>query len=141
MPHSRSSKSSQHIGTLTLARIQLLVIFVVMGGLDCITYLLTHPSLQHRVLGGCLVNVIWSTVCIIAMWMRHDWARYFLVIRLLFSVVMAGWSELSYSALAPSPRILIAASITLSHLAVAVFLIASPKIRKLTSPYYHPSSF
>ncbi len=89
-------------------------------------------------LGGILIRALWSVVCVVAIWMRHNWARYLLVIRLLWSGILTALLELSYTETAvETSRLIVAGSSTLGHILVAVALIASPAIRKLTHPNQH----
>jgi hypothetical protein len=116
-------------------RIQIVILFVVQEGLDAMLYLGSSPALQREMLGFALIRSLWSTVCLVAIWQRQNWARYLLCVRLLWSVVANGFTELALTqGTSHLDRLIWPVFITGGHLVVAVLLMSSPQIRKLTNP-------
>ena len=116
----------------------MLVLFVVMEAMDFTLYFNAPAATQRQVLGFALVRLLWSIVCMGAMWQRQNWGRYLLVVRLLWAVLASGIGEMSLADRgADSHRLMIAIGSTLGHLIVAVVLIASPSISRLCNPSPH----
>ena len=140
-PRSRRSGESgrhrQHLrGSVKWGRIQIVILFVVQEGLDAMLYFGTNnPVLQREMLGFALIRSLWSTVCLVAIWQRQNWARYLLCVDLFWSVIANGFKELALTqGTAHLDRLIWPACITGGHLLVGVLLMASPQIRKLTNP-------
>ena len=102
---------------------------------------ISAPSMQRKMLGFFIVDTIWSGVCVIAMWRRQSWGRYLLVIRLMVAVCANGIDLLGLSDVAiDKTRLVWIISFVAGQLIVAVVLIASRDISKLTKPDLYQDS-
>ncbi|HWB61182.1 MAG TPA: hypothetical protein VG733_16995 [Chthoniobacteraceae bacterium] len=140
MPRPRPYRKYRR-GAVTTGRIQLIALYIFLETLDVVLYFNSPTMLLSRMTAVAIINTLWATVCVIGIWNRQNVARYFLFVRLLLSAAANGILELSYteylSPNADKTRVFIAVGITVSHLAAAIFLIASDAIRKLTKPEYY----
>jgi hypothetical protein len=83
------------------------------------------------------VTAVWTTGLLTAVWFRQNWAKYILVASLLFTVIFTlamipGLPD----AMHPRQEFYFIIGITAIYLPVALVLIISKHIHKLTETYY-----
>jgi NADH:ubiquinone oxidoreductase subunit K len=121
-------------GNFVKGRAWLVVIFLLLCGLNCLTYF--AAAHKREVMGPIINSSLWSVVLLAAIWCRKNWARYAMVILMLVSVALAFILEASFAEFVAGDTLLIMVTITAGHLVVALILIFSHGIQKLTSNAY-----
>ena len=118
-------------------RFYVFLIFLWLRMIDAATVYYLYPQLsvvykQYLVL-SLVTTAVWTTGLLLAIWFRHNWARYLLVVSLLAAVV----SILSLipglpDAMQPKKQLTVILGITGVYLPVTLILILSKSIHKLT---------
>lgn len=125
-----SNKRHRHASP-QVGRVWVVFVFLMLRAVDLVIYCGVPVITRHHLMGVILNGVIWSTVLLIGIWFRKAWARIILVFLLLASVglAMIFWTGLADVHVSAH---FVGLSIGV-NLAVALILICSPSVRKLTS--------
>lgn len=124
-------KYPTNTGSDTKGRIALVVIFLVFRLVDILTFLSVPEEGREHILGNIFISFLWTTVCLVAIWMRKNWARYVLSVLLglsVFFLFMIIPDMLSHGRTLP----LILPISGAVNLIVIVVLIYLPSLRTLT---------
>lgn len=80
--HSHSHRRRHEYEVVRSARLLLVGIFAMLRTADiAIYYTSIHAAHQvPAIRGHAIINIMWTTVFLIALWMRRTWARYLLIV-------------------------------------------------------------
>jgi len=119
-------------------RLYILLLFLWLRAIDVATLFYLYPRLsvvyKHYLVVSLVTTSVWTSGLFIAIWFRQNWAKYVLVASLLITVV----STLSMipglpDVMQPMKELMAILGITAVYLPVALVLMASKQIHKLTS--------
>jgi peptidoglycan/LPS O-acetylase OafA/YrhL len=133
MPEKRPGRHKH--GSSRKGRIWIVAIFCILRLLDgALLYKVPHTNKLEALL---LIEGIWTTVLLAAIWYRRNWARVILAVALLAAgisclVVEAGFTDKG----AEGGHGLLMFGVTAGQMAVAFILIFSLHINRLTSRSY-----
>ena len=119
-------------------RFYIFLVFLWLRLVDVFILTCVYPKLpmtqKSAVIGWILVMAIWTTVLLMSIWCRQKWATYILASSLICAVIinLAGIPALPD---VPHPKrdFLFIVEFTVAYFPVALVLIASRKINKLTT--------
>ncbi|MDD5351298.1 MAG: hypothetical protein PHQ12_13895 [Chthoniobacteraceae bacterium] len=118
-------------------RLYIFLLFLWLRIVDAAMLLCVYPKLpvlhQRTLVLFLGITAVWSTGLLIAIWFRQNWAKYILVGSLLFTVVFSlsmipGLPD----AMHPRKEFYFILGVTAIYLPVAIVLIVSKHIHKLT---------
>lgn len=133
MPEKRPGHHKH--GSSRKGRIWIVVLFLVLRFLDgALLYNVPHTN---RLMALVLIEAVWTTVLLVAIWYRRNWARALLAIGLLVAgvsslVVEAGLTDKG----ADGEHGLLMFGVTAGQIIVAFILIFSVNLNRLTSRSY-----
>ncbi len=140
MPEQPRRHRRGHRASYRRARILLLVLFVVFNAVNIVVFLGVPLHLRRYLMALMVSDALWSTFLFAAIWMRHKWARYFMIslqaVSLIIEVLIVPEffqpaAQLTY----PHLRMLLLA-LVITYGAVTTILITGHNIKRLTSRAY-----
>jgi predicted cobalt transporter CbtA len=118
-------------------RFYVFLIFIWLRMVDVFTLTCVYPQLpmsqKPPVIAWVLVTAIWTTVLLLAIWLRQSWAKHILAGSLLSAVIfmltgIPGLPDVPH----PKRDFMLIMQFTVAYFPVALILMASRKIHKLT---------
>ena len=118
-------------------RLYIFLLFVWLRMIDTATLFFLYPRLatvyKQYLVVSIVTVAVWTTGLLLAIWFRQHWAKYLLVFTLLMAVIstlmmLPGLPD----SMQPQKLVLLTMGITAVYLPVALVLIASRHIHKLT---------
>jgi len=133
----RMHRSKHHAyGSAQRGRVWLVLIFFAMRAADVLLFSGMPPGKGSEILGSIITSAIWTTALLVGMWLRKNWCRYFLIFILLVTFFLSAFMIYDIGL---SPHVInltvvyILVAVTLIHGAIALALILSKDIKRLTS--------